>query len=674
MANLNQTAFDPSQLVTLPQRLRDNLGKQKVSESQNLFEADFEYSAQPMRWENYLSGGGTITQIPGQGGVQMSVTAAAGDAAIRQTRPYIRYQPGKTIYMASGFLFGTAYTNQRQRAGFFDDGNGVFFEQGDPTSTNPSGMTLVYRSDVGGVPFDTKISYENWSDPYQIKTQINWSIIQMIWIEFAWYGAGLLRWGVVVGGEPFPLHTLGIGNKTGQIQPWSRTGNIPVRYEIRNVGPILTGSSPYTAYHWGVSVLAEGRIDTQRGFTYGYGMAANTPTRSPGASATRYPLLSIRYRPMGTLEYGVDTNYSGTNGTLPAGGSAISSATSLAAQVATSSIALTTLTIGTVTSGTVAVGQLVTGANVAQGTVIIANISGSGAGSTWTVSVSQTAASSTMYMTAGTVITTSATWTVNQWQGKYVWSRGSSANAASFTAAANVVTVTTASAHFLTSGKYLTFTGGTLTTGSPNGTYQIIVTGPTTFTYSVSSGSGTPGGTLAYTQGLGAIGRVISNTASTLTVVDNVIGSAALPYPMAITPAASGNYILGEIDRGQILPQTLNIYSSANCTLELIASTYYSPIVVSGTAFSFATMYSLGSLNSFAERDVSATGSVTGGEVVYNAPLPSGGLQTFDLTSFFPLYNTVQGNMPDILTVAITTPLGFSGTVGAGLVGQEAMS
>jgi len=49
-------------------------------------------------------------------------------------------------------------------------------------------------------------------------------------------------------------------------------------------------------------------------------------------------------------------------------------------------------------------------------------------------------------------------------------------------------------------------------------------------------------------------------------------------------------------------------------------------------------------------------------------------LQNFDLTNFFPLYTTVQGNAPDILTVAITTPSGFSGNVGASLIGQEAMS
>jgi len=55
-----------------------------------------------------------------------------------------------------------------------------------------------------------------------------------------------------------------------------------------------------------------------------------------------------------------------------------------------SSIAGTTLTIGTVTSGTYAVGQVLTGPYLTKGTTILSNISGSGNGSTWTVSASQT--------------------------------------------------------------------------------------------------------------------------------------------------------------------------------------------------------------------------------------------------------------------------------------------
>lgn len=54
-----------------------------------------------------------------------------------------------------------------------------------------------------------------------------------------------------------------------------------------------------------------------------------------------------------------------------------------------SSISGTTLTIGTLTSGTIAVGQYVSGTGVSAGTKITANLSGTGSGSTWTVSVSQ---------------------------------------------------------------------------------------------------------------------------------------------------------------------------------------------------------------------------------------------------------------------------------------------
>ena len=586
---------DQSIITSAPARLRDNLGKLEVSEAQNLFEADFEYSAQPMRWENYVVGGGSVTQISAVGGIQMSVTSASGDIAIRQTRPYIRYQPGKTIYMSSGFVFGTAYANQRQRVGFFDDGNGIFFEQNDPTVTNPSGMGVVYRSDVNGVPVDTRISYENWSDPQNIKSTINWSLIQMIWIEFAWYGAGLLRWGVVIGGEPYVLHQQGIGNKISQTVPWSRTGNIPVRYELRNVGTSTAGSM----YHYGVSVLAKGKIDTQRGFTYGYGMAAGTPARSVNASTTRYPLLSFRYRAMGTLEYGVDSAYSGNNGTLPTGGAAITSVT-----------------------------------QSATNTVITAS---------------------------------SATWTAGQWVGKYVFCRGTTAAITSITVTGTTATVTTtANPNYLTTGRYLTISGATGNT-SVNGTFQITVTGANTFTYTASSiTTGTVTGTPVYSYGQGGIGRITANTTTALTVVDNVTGNT----PIITPPTSSSNYIIGEIDRGQVLPQTLNIFSSQNCTLELISSTFYSPVSLTGS--SFVTMYSLGSLNSFVERDVSAT-SLNGGEVVYNTPLPTGGLQNFDLSTFFPLYTTVQGNQPDILTIAITTGTN-SATVGASVISQEAMS
>lgn len=596
---------DYEQFGILP-RLRDNVGRLEVSEAQNLFEADFEYSAQPMRWEQYIVGGALITPQSNLGGVVLSVTGAAGDCAIRQTRPYIRYQPGKTMYMASGMLFGQAYTNQRQRLGFFDDANGVFFEQGDPTTTNPTGMAVVYRTDAGSAGvIDTRITSDQWSDFQGVfgnllgqaspsPAPFNVNSIQMWWVEYAWYGAGLLRWGVMINGEPYVLHQIGIGNLPGQTTPWARTGNLPVRYELRNVGV----SSPGVMTHYGVSVLAKGKIDSQRGFTYGYGMAPGVPTRQPGTSAVRYPLLSVRYRNMGTLEYGVDSAYSGANGVLPSGGAAISSAT-------------------------------------------------------------QSSSATTVNLT-GTPLTAGA------WVNKYIFCRGATASITGITISSGVATATTAAnPNYLTVGRYVIIAGATPATGTINGQVQITGVTANTFIFATTA-TGAVTGTIAYQTGQGTVGRITGNTTSALTVIDNVQGG-----PLPVPPVASGNYILGIINRGQVLPQTLNIYSSSNCTLELITSTYQNPIVLTGSNFS--TMYLLGSLNSFVERDVSAT-AVSGGEVVYNTPLPSGGLQTFDLSNFFPLYNNVQGNNPDTLVVAVSTSASFSGNVGAGIFSQEAMS
>jgi len=67
------------------------------------------------------------------------------------------------------------------------------------------------------------------------------------------------------------------------------------------------------------------------------------------------------------------------------------------AVMATSTISGTTLTVGSLTSGTIIAGQVLTGTGVTAGTYIV-----SGSGSTWTVSVSQTVASTTITGTAYT--------------------------------------------------------------------------------------------------------------------------------------------------------------------------------------------------------------------------------------------------------------------------------
>jgi len=493
-----------SRLDLTATRAKDVVGRIKVSQHQNVYDADFEYGQQPLRWETIASGGATVTHLPGEGGVRLRLPTTSGAIAIRQSRPYHRYQPGKTMFMSSAVLFGSALPNQVNRVGIFDDGNGVFFEQIGATPQNPSGMGVIVRSDAGGLPVDIRVSIENWVCNPALINAIDWNRIQMIWIEYAWYGAGCVRWGVMINGEPLILHQIGFGNRIGQTRSWSRTGNLPVRYEQRNLG---TTTQVNDIIHYGVSVVIEGGIDPQRGFTYSYGMSPSTLRRSIAINTTRFPVLNVRPRVMGTIE-----------ASQP--GAAITAGTT------------TTLTAG------------------------------------------------------------SASWTINQWAGRML---------------------------------------------------SYIVAGTT------------------YTA------RIISNTATTLTFAD-VVGTGALP----VAPVSGGNYAIGLLNRGQITPSQLLLSSDAICLVELIASTPTSPIVL--TNFNWQTLSSLGSSNSFAERDVSST-AMTGGEVVmaFTSPAGGSGLQQLDLSSLFPLLNTIRGDLPDILTVAISTA-NIAANVGAHFTMQEAMS
>jgi hypothetical protein len=175
---------------------------------------------------------------------------------------------------------------------------------------------------------------------------------------------------------------------------------------------------------------------------------------------------------------------------------------------------------------------------------------------------------------------------------------------------------------------------------------------------------------LSTTQGgTGAIGRITGNTTSVINFVDNITGLA-----FSAAPSASANYTIGILNRGQLLPKKLMVVQTTaaqNVVIELVASTPASPINL--TSASWATLASLGSTNSFAERDVSSTSINSTGEVVFAFTLtPGAGVQDIDLSYFFPLLNTLRGNQVDILSVCVTSAATV--TVGAHLICQEAMS
>jgi len=655
----------------MPARVRDILGRLKVSVHQNVYEADFEYGTQPLRWEPVTVGSGTVAAIPSSGGVRMRVGNAQGDVALRQSRPYHRYQPGKTMFMATGCQLGVATAGQVQRVGFFDEQNGVFFEQSIPTPTNPFGMYAVVRTDVNGVVNETRVGLDSWNGDQKMVKQLDFNRIQMFWIEYGWYGAGATRFGFWIDGEPVIAHQTGWGNynntvnATGpQTTPWARTGNLPVRYEVRNLAAVTPTTSDM--FHYGVSVIIEGGRDEQRGFTYSYGLPNWLQVRSVAASSTRYPLLTIRGRQLGTQEYG--SVYAPSAGATPTA----QTPTATAATAFTGTISGTTLTTSAVT-GTLAIGQQITGVGVTQGTYITA-----GSGSSWTVSVSQTVASTaSMKSYVLSLVFPAATFTANQWQGRTIFFPGQGGTAAD------------------KNGIICRIIGNDTTTlwladpitGLAPTTIPVIAT---QVTQTASAGSGTlPTGTgiaqsynisFASTTGITAGMSIVGIGVPVSTVVTSVTTNSSITINQALTTNATAStytfntgYCIGLINRGQLLPRRLMLSSDTRCVVEIIAGSIANTSTLSGPA-NFVPTANSGSNNSFAERDFGAT-SIAGGEVVFAFTLAAGsGLQDIDFSYFFPLYNSIRGGQIDQLTVAVSTVSGTTSVVGAHLICQEAMS
>ena len=118
--------------------------------------------------------------------------------------------------------------------------------------------------------------------------QLDINKILMWYIDYAWYGAGTIRFGVKdQDGEIVYLHKFVHGNN--KIEAYFRAGNLPIRYEVINNG---TPTYAPTLFHWGTSLIMDGRFDEDRGYTFSRAGMLNTVT-----TGNQYCLLNIRLAP-----------------------------------------------------------------------------------------------------------------------------------------------------------------------------------------------------------------------------------------------------------------------------------------------------------------------------------------------------------------------------------------
>lgn len=231
-----------------------------------------------------LISGSTNTFNKLRASVTLNVPATSGSRAVHQTKMYHNYMPGKSQAILSSVVFGAAEPGVIKRTGYFDDYNGIFFEQ-DATGS----LNWVIRSAVNGSGSiqENRVPRVNWNvnklDADPIIIDITKS--QLISIDFQWLGIGRVRCGLVVNGEIYLCHVFDHSNNSDVI--YMSDPNLPVRCEIINTSTTNTGSMEQIC----ATVMSEGGYaESGRAFSI-----SNATFRSLTNGAT-LPILAIRLK------------------------------------------------------------------------------------------------------------------------------------------------------------------------------------------------------------------------------------------------------------------------------------------------------------------------------------------------------------------------------------------
>jgi hypothetical protein len=136
-------------------------------------------------------------------------------------------------------------------------------------TTTVHSFTPAKTGIIGTLTVDTRIPQENWSlDPCNgtgpTGYNLDLSKIQMIYMDYSWYGAGKIRFGFkTTEGQVQYTHEFTHNNKL--FESYFRSGNLPARYEVATyANPTYIPS----LFHWGTSVIMDGRFDDDKAYLF----------------------------------------------------------------------------------------------------------------------------------------------------------------------------------------------------------------------------------------------------------------------------------------------------------------------------------------------------------------------------------------------------------------------
>lgn len=277
----------------------DAFGRLRVAETYTLGDYKHLYAIDP-NFIDKKENGGDIQYDLNKACAIMTTTSNVASRAVHQTKFYHHYQPGKSQLIFSSINFRYAQQNVTKKTGYFDDRDGIYFEQvGSNTSngTDKGTLNFVIRSYTGGSAseanigtYKRRVPQSEWNiDPCDgtgpSKFNLDVSKTQLFYTDFQWLGVGRVRCGFVHNGQIILAHEYYHSNVLDTV--YISNPNLPVRCEIKNTGTTSGG----TMHQICSTVMSEGGYG-ESGIDF---MKLMTSSRAVAGGAS-LPVLAIRLK------------------------------------------------------------------------------------------------------------------------------------------------------------------------------------------------------------------------------------------------------------------------------------------------------------------------------------------------------------------------------------------
>jgi hypothetical protein len=266
----------------------DAFGRLRTSDPFTLGDYKHLYAIDPDFVDVTSGVGATVTFERNQAAAVLSSGISTNGLCIHQTKRYHHYMPGKSQLVYSTFNFGTEQQNVTKRTGYFDDNDGIFFEQ-EPNGT----LNFVIRSYVtGGIgSTERRIPQSQWNKDKLDGTGVSGFDLditktQLFFTDFEWLGVGRVRCGFSMDGLNIVAHEFYNSNVVSTV--YMSNPNLPVRCEVRNSGTQVGAGGSFIQIC--STVMSEGGY-TEAGREFSH----TTPLRVVGVGTT-VPIIAIRLK------------------------------------------------------------------------------------------------------------------------------------------------------------------------------------------------------------------------------------------------------------------------------------------------------------------------------------------------------------------------------------------